>query len=249
VVLSRVEDLEQGRRGISSPVRSNLVDLVQQDHRVHRLRVTEGADDAAGQRADVGAPVASDLGLVVDAAQREAHELAPQGAGDGLADGGLAGTRRSDQGEDRAIGTAFLLHPTLLAQLANRDELGDAPLHVLESGVILIEDLAGVLRIELLLGALRPRHGQQPVQVAADHRGLGRLLTLALQPAKLALGLLSDFLGHLRLGDLLLVLADNVALVLAELLADRLHLLAQEVLPLLLLGAGVDVVTDLDANL
>ena len=37
--------------------------------------------------------------------------------------------------------------------------------------------------------------------------------------------------------------------VLAELLADRLHLLAQEVLALLLLGAGLDVVADAPADL
>ncbi len=38
-------------------------------------------------------------------------------------------------------------------------------------------------------------------------------------------------------------------LVLAELLADRLHLLAQEVLALLLLGARLDVVADAHADL
>ena len=37
--------------------------------------------------------------------------------------------------------------------------------------------------------------------------------------------------------------------VLAQLLADRLHLLAQEVLALLLLGAGLDVVADALAHL
>ena len=46
-----------------------------------------------------------------------------------------------------------------------------------------------------------------------------------------------------------LVLADQVGLVLAQLFADRLHLFAQEVLALLLLGAGLDVVADLRAHL
>ena len=41
---------------------------------LHRL------DDPAGQRADVGAPVAADLGLVAHAAERDAHELAARGA-------------------------------------------------------------------------------------------------------------------------------------------------------------------------
>ncbi len=46
-----------------------------------------------------------------------------------------------------------------------------------------------------------------------------------------------------------LVLLDQAALVLAQLLADRLHLLAQEVVALLLLGAGLDVLADPAAHL
>jgi len=44
-------------------------------------------------RPDVGAPVATDLGLVAHAAERHAHELAPGGAGDRLAERGLADAR------------------------------------------------------------------------------------------------------------------------------------------------------------
>ena len=40
-------------------------------------------------------------------------------------------------------------------------------------------------RIELLLGALAPRHGDQPVEVGADHRRLARLLAHALEAAEL----------------------------------------------------------------
>ena len=137
----------------------------------------------------------------------------------------------------------------LLAQLAHGDELGDPPLHVLEAGVVGVEHLAGVSRVEPLLGALAPRHRDQPVEVAADHRALGRLLALALEPPQLLLGLLGDRLRHLRLGDLALVLGDQVGLVLAQLLADRLHLFAQEVVALLFLGAGLDVVADLAPHL
>ena len=42
VVLRRVEHLEQRRRGVAAPVRADLVDLVQQDHRVHRARRRAG---------------------------------------------------------------------------------------------------------------------------------------------------------------------------------------------------------------
>ena len=66
---------------------------------------------------------------------------------------------------------------------------------------------------------------------------------------ELALGLLAHVVGHPGLGDLRAVLVDDGALVLAELLADRVQLPAQEVLALLLLRAGLDVLADALAHL
>ena len=112
-----------------------------------------------------------------------------------------------------------------------------------------VEDLAGQLRVESLLRGLAPRHRQQPVEVGADHRGLAGGIAHPLEPAELALRLLAHLLGHVGLVDLLAVLVDDRCLVLAQLLADRFELLAQEVLALLLLGARLDVVADAAANL
>ena len=75
VVLRRIEHLEQRRRRIAAPVGAELVDLVQHDHRVHRARVAQRAHEAAGQRADVRAPMAADLRFVAHAAERHADEL------------------------------------------------------------------------------------------------------------------------------------------------------------------------------
>ena len=143
---------------------------------------------------------------------------------------------------------ALVGDPALGAQLADRDVLGDPVLDVLETGVVGVQDLACVVGIEPLGGALAPRHGQQPVEVGADHRGLAGLAH-PLQATELALGLLADLVGHPGLVDLAAVVVDHRTLVLAELLADRLELLAQEVLALLLLGAGLDVVAYPPADL
>ena len=104
-------------------------------------------------------------------------------------------------------------------------------------------------RIEPLLRALPPRHGEQPVQIGADHRGLAALVAHSLQPADLALGLLANLVGQIRLGDLLAVVLRDRGLVLAQLLADRLQLAAQDVLALLALSALLDVVADPLADL
>ena len=136
-----------------------------------------------------------------------------------------------------------------LAQLAHRQVLDDPLLHVLEAGVVGVEHLARDLRVEALLGRLPPRHGQQPVEVGADHRRLAARVAHAVEPVELALCLLAHLVGHLSLGDLRPILVDDRSFVLAELLADRLELLAQEVLALLLLGAGLDVVPDAPPDL
>ena len=70
----------------------------------------------------------------------------------------------------------------------------------------------------------------------------GRGVAHRLEPLQLALGLRTDLVRHACLVDLRAVLLEHRAFVLAELLADRVHLLAQEVLALLLLRAGLDVV-------
>ena len=134
-------------------------------------------------------------------------------------------------------------------QLAHGEVLGDAVLDVLEAGVVRVEDLTRVHGVELLLGALVPRHGDQPVEVGADHARLAGLLAHALEAAELLVGLLAHVVGHARLFDLGAVLLHDVRGVLAQLALDRLHLLAQEVLALLLVGAGLHVVADAAADL
>ena len=141
------------------------------------------------------------------------------------------------------------LDPALLAQLAHGDVLDDPVLHVLETLVIRVEHLTGVHGVEALLGALAPRHGEDPVEVVADHRRLGRAVALAVEPGELALDLLADLLGQLRLLQLAPVLLDDGRVVLAELLPDRVHLTPQDVLALLLRGALLDVVADAAAHL
>ena len=102
VVLRRVEHLEQRRRRIAAPVGAELVDFVEHDHRIHRAGVAQRAHQPSGQRADVGAAMAADFGLVAHAAERHPDELPPGGPRDRLADRGLAGSRRADQREDDA---------------------------------------------------------------------------------------------------------------------------------------------------
>ena len=77
-----------------------------------------------------------------------------------------------------------VVDPAVLAQLHHADVLDDPVLHVLQAGVVGVEHLARVHRVEHLVRALGPRHGDQPVEVGADHRALARLLAHALEAGR-----------------------------------------------------------------
>ena len=174
VVLRRVEHLEQRRRRVAPEVGADLVDLVEQDDRVHRPGLLDGPDDPAGQRADVRTPVAADLRLVPDAAERDPDELAAHGARDGLAERGLADAGRADQRQHGAAAAAADdAEAAVGAALAHRQVLGDALLHVLQAGVVGVEDRLGAADVVGVLGPLVPRQLEDGVQPGADPAALG----------------------------------------------------------------------------
>ena len=101
-----------------------------------------------GQRADVGAPVAADLGLVVDAAEAHADELAAHRPGDALAERGLADAGRARRSS--RIGLRIVS-----ASAAHREVLEDPLLDLLEAVVVLVEDRARLLDVEVVVGRRR----------------------------------------------------------------------------------------------
>jgi hypothetical protein len=141
VVLLRIEHLEQRRERIALMARRQLVHLVEHEHGIAAAGLAHGLHDVAGQRADVGAPMAADLRLVVHAAQTHAPELQAERFGDALPERGLADAGRTDEAQDGAAPSGI--------QLAHREEFEDAPLHLLEPVMILIEDGAGAVDVEL----------------------------------------------------------------------------------------------------
>ena len=206
---------------------AELVHLVQHEDRIARAGLAQLLRHDAGQRTDVGAAMAADLRLVVDAAQARAHELQAERARDALAERGLAHAGRADEAQDRAA--------ALRVELAHGQVLEDPLLDLGQAEVVLVENLPGARNVDRLGIELRPGQGDEPVEVGAHHRVLGRFLRHPLEPLELLGGLLGRFLGHLRVGDGLAQVVEFAAfLAFAELGADRLHLLAEVELALTL---------------
>ena len=169
--------------------------------------------------------------------------LRPMAVRDALAERRLADAWRSDEGEDWAA--------DLVRQGAHREVLEDALLDLLEAVVVLVQDLRGLLEVEVVVGGDVPRQADQPVDVGPDDADLRRGRR---DPAH-AVDLLDrpglDLLGHARLLDLLAQLVDLglLRVVLAQLALDGLELLAQDVLALGLVHLGLDLGLDLALQL
>ena len=108
VVLFRIEHLEQRRRGVAAEVVAELVDLIEDEDRVLRFGPSQALDNLAGERTDVGAAMATNLRLVADAAERDAHKLASERLRDRARERGLADAGRP---EDERLDAPRLLHP------------------------------------------------------------------------------------------------------------------------------------------
>ena len=242
-VLLRVEHLEQSCLGRSSPPCAELVDLVEEHHRVAALGLAQRRDDASRQGADVGAAVPAELGLVAHAAQGDAHERAPRGVGDALPEGRLAHARRSREAQDRAAPGA--------RELQHRHVLEDALLHVVEAGVVVVELLRHGLHPARQRRALGPRQVGQQLEVRADHVRLGLRTLHRLEAAQLAVRHGARLLREVGVVELLLERTEAVAVavVVAKLPLQRADLLAHQGLALVLVHLAAHVLVDLGLEL
>ena len=121
----------------------------------------------------------------------------------------------------------------------------DALLDLLEAVMVRVEHLLRLLEVVLDLGALAPRDRQHPVEIVAHDRGFGRHRRHLAQLLQLGDRLVARLLGELGVLDLLLELGEIVlAVLVAQLLLDRLHLLVQIVLALGLLHLALDARAD-----
>src|SRR5918999_6385077 len=128
--------------------------------------------------------MAPDLRLIPYPAQRHAHELPAQGAGDALAEAGLAHAGGPHKAEDRLprrsvagharrlgghgslvrtrmVGPAFALLPELLDGQVFEDPLLD----LLEIEVVLVQYLAGPVDVDVPTAHLVPGQARHPLEI------------------------------------------------------------------------------------
>ena len=190
----------------------------------------------------------ADLGLVADATERDAHEAPAHRPGDRFAEAGLADAGGADEGDDRAVAApaagVAIGETALGAQLARGEELDDAVLDVVEPVVVVVEDRPRLVECEVVGAALAPGQLEDAVEPRPDPAVLRRLLADPLEAIELLVDRGLDRVGGVEVGEACAELTDDVVVALAEFLADRRELLAQQVLALLLVDAFGHVVAD-----
>ena len=172
-VLLGVEHLEERTRRIAIVSTTDLVNLVDKHKRVLGTDAFQCLDDLSGERSkhdhlsvnrlrgqdkhkyipDIGTPVTLDLRDICQTTDRETEELPIERASDRLANGRLSHARRTNETDDLAFDRT--------AELANREELEDTILDVLETVVILVKNLLRVSDRVVLAGVLTPRNLEQ----------------------------------------------------------------------------------------
>src|SRR5512143_2814190 len=194
VVLFWIKHLEQGRRGISPEICPDLVYLIQHEYGIVITGGLDTLNDPAGQRTHIGPPVAADLRLVPDAAQRNAHEFPAKRPSYGLSERRLAHARRADKTENRPF--------HLLLELAYREVLQNSLFYFFEVVMVFLEHLVRRLEVKVVLGRLAPRKIGEPLDIGPGHGRLCSVRMHPLEPPELFLRLLRGLLRHLRFFDL-----------------------------------------------
>ncbi len=133
VVLRRVEHFEQRGRRIAAKIRADLVEFIQQNHRIAAFDAAQGLDDASGHRADVGAAMAANFRLVPHAAERDARELAAERIGHAFAERRFADAGRADETENRAF--------DFLAALEDGEKFQQPVLDFRQAEMLLVQNL------------------------------------------------------------------------------------------------------------
>ena len=162
--------------------------------------------------------MASDFRFIGNATEGSLEEFPSKGAGDRLRKRGLTTSWRAIEAKDRSF--------EITRRMFDGEVLNDPLLDLVESEVILIEDLLDVIEIIVVLGLLIPRGIDEGIDVVKDERAFKRGLWHHLETLELFVDLVFDVLRIWVLRHFLLDGVDVAFLVVAfaKLIADGFHL-------------------------
>ena len=235
-ILLGIEGLQQCGRRIAFEIGSQFVHLVQHYHGIGGACTGDSVKDTARQRSHVSLAVTAYLGLVVHAAEGNTDVLASQGTGDGLAEGGLAHSRRPVEAENRRFHIAL--------QLEHSQILYYTVLDGVQPVVVFVQHFLGMFEVQIILAHLAPGQLEHKLQIVVLDAVVGRVGIIFLQLCKLFLEGLRYFFRPLLILGPLAELLEVFLLVHSELFLDGTQLAVEVILALLLVQLALHLLVD-----
>ncbi len=238
IILFRIQDFKQGRRGITTKVHAHLVDFIQTKHRIVAFDFFQTLNDLARQSPDVGSSVTADFSLISYTAQRKTDEV-PSGCPRNRAgERRLPHPWRANKAQD---GPLDLLHQCLHGQIFQ-----NSLFRLLQSIMIFVQDGRSFIDIQFVFGFVKPREGENPVDVVSDHSCFCTHGRHELEFLEFGAHLGSGFFAQtLMLDAFFKVFKLRLEVVFfPHFFLDGAHLLSQVILPLSLLHLFFDATLD-----
>src|SRR5438132_8532135 len=165
--------------------------------------------------------MSANLRFIPNTAQTHSHKLPTERISDRLTEACLADTGRPEKTKNRAV--------SLRVQFADGEIFDQSPFYFFKIVMIAIEDLLGLVEIEIILAQFRPRQLCDRFDIAHDHGILRAGRWDNLEPPQLPIGLCEHFFRRFCLLESLPQSLDLIgrAGLLAQLALDGFHLFAQ----------------------
>src|SRR5579859_7103385 len=130
VVQFGIEHFHQRSRRVAAEIHGHFVNFIEDEYGIDGPRLLHHLDNLAREGTDIGAAMTANFGLIPNATEGDADELAPGCAADGHSERSFAHAGRSDQTQDRAA--------RILDQLTHREIFEDALFDLLEPVMIFL---------------------------------------------------------------------------------------------------------------
>src|SRR5450756_637815 len=238
-ILFWIKSLEQSSCRVAPEIRSNLVDLIQKEYWILGPCLLDSLNNAPWHSSNIGSAVSAHFRLVPYAAEGDMDELSVERLRDGFAQRCLANARRPDKTKNRTLG--------LVRKLAHCKILEYPVLNLFKPIVVLVQDLARTLQVNLVGSPDVPWEANKPVQICSDDGALWTHGRRFRQSGQLFFDLVAGVGRHMDLLELLPVLSYLAGLLtlFTEFFLDCSDLLAEVVLSLGLVDLGFHVALDL----
>ena len=165
-ILCAVQYLQHGCSGVAAHVCGKLVYFVKKQQRIYAARLAHCGDNTARHCADICAPMAAYLGLVMYAAEAHPHKVAPKRPCNAGCNACFANARRAYK--------ANYLPVHFARKARNGNVLQYALLHLFHAVMVVIKYCAGVLNVQIILGFFAPRQIEHAFYIVAHGRLLVR---------------------------------------------------------------------------